>query len=295
MAVHLPFSDIQMIVVNTIFLVLSIGTVIARFYARHLQRKTISLDDHFIVASLVFTTAVICIGYATALDGGAGLHTKDASKEQIAMIFKLYVPASLLWVLATSFLKLSILCFYLSIFTTPKFRIAVYVVMGLTAAHFAVVVLRAFLLCRPVAFNWDKSITGTCGDRVKAYLATCVLNLLIDLSVVALPMPALWSLKMPLKKKLAVSGILGLGLVICGITAARVKFVLELDPKEFAYNSATQSIVAALELELGIVNGCLPILRPLVRKFFGQGSIPTKSNKQIYQIVKQMKLFPTIK
>lgn len=42
-------------------------------------------------------------------------------------------------------------------------------------------------------------------------------------------------------------------------------------------------IYGALEIELGIINACLPILRPLLRKFFGtnstMASIWTKKNE----------------
>lgn len=59
---------------------------------------------------------------------------------------------------------------------------------------------------------------------------------------------------------------------ICGLTAARIKSVLELDPLDFTYSVVPDLIFGALEIELGIVNACLPILRPLVRKVFGSDS-----------------------
>jgi hypothetical protein len=111
-------------------------------------------------------------------------------------------------------LKLSILFFYISIFTMPRIRMAVFVVIGLTAALIVAVTFESFLLCWPFAFTWDKTIEGgVCGSSRNAYLAIAIVNLLIDLAVVSLPMPVLWKLQMPIRKKVTISAIIGLGLV----------------------------------------------------------------------------------
>lgn len=49
----LPSGGIAIIVVNSVFLFLAIVAVVARFYARYIQRKSISTDDYLIVAGLV--------------------------------------------------------------------------------------------------------------------------------------------------------------------------------------------------------------------------------------------------
>lgn len=95
-----------------------------------------------------------------------------------------------------------------------KLRHAVWVVIGLNVALLVAVIFESFLLCRPFAFTWDKTIPGgVCGDSTTAYLAIAIVNLIIDLMVLVLPMPVLWSLQMPFRKKAAISGILGLGFV----------------------------------------------------------------------------------
>lgn len=49
----LPRGGSDELIVTSIFFLLSILAVIARFYSRFLQRKPISIDDYLIVASLV--------------------------------------------------------------------------------------------------------------------------------------------------------------------------------------------------------------------------------------------------
>ncbi len=102
----------------------------------------------------------------------------------------------------------------MSIFTFPRIRKAVYVVISLTIALIFAVILESFLLCRPFKFTWDKEIQGgVCGNAVYAYLAISIINLVIDFAVVLLPMPILWKLQMPVGKKVAISAMLGLGIV----------------------------------------------------------------------------------
>lgn len=91
-------------------------------------------------------------------------------------------------------------------------RKAVYTVIALSVTLLVVVLLESFLLCRPFEFTWNKEIDGVCGDSTKAYLSVAIVNLVIDMSIVALPMPVLWHLQMPIRRKLAVTLLLCLGL-----------------------------------------------------------------------------------
>lgn len=111
-------------------------------------------------------------------------------------------------------MKLSILLFYISVFTVPRIRTAVFIIIGLTVTMFVAVLLEVFLTCRPFEFTWDKTIPGgVCGNSTYGYLVIAIVNMVIDFSVTSLPMPVLWKLKMPARKKLAISAILGLGFV----------------------------------------------------------------------------------
>ncbi|KAI2628999.1 hypothetical protein GGS21DRAFT_526924 [Xylaria nigripes] len=271
----LPQGGVRVVVVNTVFLFLAILAVIARFWSRSIQKKHIWIDDYFIVASLIFTIATVGIGYGLVLNGGVGIHMAEASIEQQAISLKLFVPAPLLWAMSTSFLKLSILFFYISLFTIPRIRVAVYIVITLTSALIVAVILESFLLCRPFAYTWDKTIHGgVCGSSKLAYLSIAIVNLIIDLFVVTIPMPVVWQLQIAIQKKAIISAILAFGLVICGLTAARISSVLELDD-DFTYSVIPDLIFGALEIELGIVNACLPILRPLLNKLFGGNKPPS--------------------
>lgn len=64
-------------------------------------------------------------------------------------------------------------------------------------------ILMDFLMCRPFEFNWNPSLPGGhCGGQVLSYQATGAVNLLTDLVVLVLPMQYLYSLNLPLYKKI---------------------------------------------------------------------------------------------
>lgn len=74
------------------------------------------------------------------------------------------------------------------------------------------VILIAFLLCQPLAFNWDQTIpSGHCGDQNSAFLASGVMNLILDISVIALPLPKLWNLHMATHKKVGLMLMFSVG------------------------------------------------------------------------------------
>lgn len=54
---------------------------------------------------------------------------------------------------------------------------------------------------------------GQCGNQKSLDLYLGIFNLLMDVTIVVLPMPVLWGLQMAVNKKLVLSGMFGLGIV----------------------------------------------------------------------------------
>ena len=92
------------------------------------------------------------------------------------------------------------------------------------------VFMEAVVLCRPIAYTWDKSIDGTCGNATQAYEAVGIINLITDLAIIILPMPLLWQLQLPLAKKVALTAIFGIGIVYVSSPKAARRARLILSP-----------------------------------------------------------------
>lgn len=91
-------------------------------------------------------------------------------------------------------------------------------------------ILAGCLICRPFAYNWDKTIPGGyCGDQVTSFTITGIINLVTDVIVLVLPMRNLSKLQMATYKKVTLIAVFGLGAVyvhsppfILGIAGSRL-------------------------------------------------------------------------
>lgn len=69
----------------------------------------------------------------------------------------------------------------------------------------------SIFLCVPVSYFWTRREPGRCLDVQKLYMSQGILNVIGDLLVIVLPIPALRSLKTSRKEKIALMAIFALG------------------------------------------------------------------------------------
>ncbi|MCJ1438914.1 hypothetical protein MMC27_008304 [Xylographa pallens] len=142
--------------------------------------------------------------------------------------------------------------------------------MGLSVAYGFAVLLETLLICKPIAFNWDTTIEGgSCANETQAFEAVGILNLLTDIAIIILPMPWLWTLQLPITKKIGLTAIFGIGIVICAISVVRIVALATWDFSDFSYGLGKVAYWSTLEPALGVINCCLPVLQPVLSKLRG--------------------------
>ncbi|KAL8925885.1 MAG: hypothetical protein Q9172_002038 [Xanthocarpia lactea] len=137
--------------------------------------------------------------------------------------------------------------------------------MGFVAVFWLGFTLHGILICRPLAFRWDRTLHGHCGNSVVHEIAWSPVNLLADALVVILPLPVVWKLHLPTKKKVRISGMFGLGLTICVVNATRIGLTLTSDAKDWTYALIDVAICTGIEVWLGLIAACLPTLAPILK------------------------------
>jgi len=116
--------------------------------------------------------------------------------------------------MANTATKISILLMYKAIFALKRFRLLADTVVVIVIMLGLGNIIQCLAICRPFAFQWDKTISGgVCGNQKLGILLVAFLNLFTDLMIVIMPMPLVWKLKMPRSKRLALMGIFGLGIM----------------------------------------------------------------------------------
>ena len=68
--------------------------------------------------------------------------------------------------------------------------------------------------CSPVAYAWDKTITGgTCIDELAFSRYKTIPNILVDIFMLALPLPLVWKLQTSITQKLGLTAVFLTGIV----------------------------------------------------------------------------------
>ncbi|KAF1992982.1 hypothetical protein P154DRAFT_382808, partial [Amniculicola lignicola CBS 123094] len=247
-------------------LILPYPFVAFRLWARWIKKTRLCFNDYAIVLALVWYRYPV----PSTINGGFGQHVTVLSMEELDVYQKSTVVATILWPTANTLVKLSVLHFYQSIFRNKKLDYAVYILAALTFGYWLATIIAAFVICRPIAYNWNKlTIIGTCGDLLAYYLSTAIINLFIDVVIVALPLPVLWGLQMNFSRKLSLTFIFSMGALICVISIIRCHTINHLDFLDVTHGVVLDMICTTLEPTLGIINACLPLLQPVVSKVPG--------------------------
>lgn len=132
----------------------------------------------------------------------------------------MFFSGAFFWVTSTTLIKLSLLHFYRAVFlnraiSSARSTILQYVAFGLyilIVSFWTGRVLLSLLMCRPIQKQWDFSLPGHCGNFTAQEISISTINMVLDFSIVLLPMPFLWNLQLPRKKKLAVNVTFSLGI-----------------------------------------------------------------------------------
>jgi hypothetical protein len=130
-----------------------------------------------------------------------------------ADLHKIKTMTSAVYCLGVMLIKLSLLLFYLQLAVDDKFRMVVYTLIWIVASYSIASVIVVIFSCYPVSKSWDPTIRGgSCVNLPVFYIANMSLNSATDIAVLLLPAPLLWGLRMPLRDKIALSGVLMTGL-----------------------------------------------------------------------------------
>ena len=149
------------------------------------------------------------------------------------------------------------------VFPPKSFRVGSYIVLGLSCTYWVIAILFAFLNCHPFSYTWDKSQPGGhCADYQGGTLGFGIANLILDLTIIILPLPYLYTLKLKLMKRVSLIGIFALGFVITAISAVRIHAIVTATQTSFPYGAAHIGLWSFLETSLSIINCCLPTIQP---------------------------------
>lgn len=119
-----------------------------------------------------------------------------------------------LWGVVNTMVRMSAILLLKRLFGHNRlFRCITLSLLVISILYGIVVFLEIFLICRPMAVDWNASVDGTCGDQIVAYLVLEVFGLLLDFTIVVTPIKIIWSIQMNQKRKISVIFVLSIGVL----------------------------------------------------------------------------------
>ncbi|KAK7757122.1 ATP-dependent RNA helicase [Diatrype stigma] len=263
---------------------LATASVVLRFYSISIQRSGAKLHDILCLVSLI-----MLFGYSAALlvgtvDGGIGLHISDVSAVELPIGLKSFFASQFMWAISICSFRVAILLLYLEVFGRARwFRWATWASVAIVCLFYVGALSTTLRLCSPIAYNWDRTIEGTCGNEGEAELAAATINMVLDVVIVAPPLPIIWGLKMRTGRKVAVSVTFGLGMSISAINLARIFEVLNCSlMDDFTYCTLDSAILTVAEMALGIMVASVPRMGHIFRRDKSKGSSPGSSGQALH-------------
>ncbi|TGO32447.1 hypothetical protein BHYA_0316g00020 [Botrytis hyacinthi] len=267
----------QVIVIVAVFWTIATISVVLRLHARRMKRIAFMIEDWLVVGALIIFYGFGSGDIMLVVFGGSGWHVDQLNPAQLKAAQKVLLANQMLYGVGLGLIKCSITIMLIRIFAVPKFRLAGYFVLAMCISWTVMTILIAFLICRPLGYNWNLQPTaGHCGNTTSAYTAVGIVDIITDMMILLLPQPMIWRLRMPTANKIALAALMCFGLFTVAMSVARVVTILNTDFSDFTYNLYNY-IWPVIEFGVAIFVCCGPLLRPILTPIIGAlASISTR-------------------
>uniref|UniRef100_L2FME2 CFEM domain-containing protein n=1 Tax=Colletotrichum fructicola (strain Nara gc5) TaxID=1213859 RepID=L2FME2_COLFN len=252
-------------------LILPVSFFAVRMIARGLHLTTWGVEDTTIVLAFIFFLPFVPITFVM-LNYGLGQDIFKLHPYQITMFLKLLFVLQLFYILDLAVIKASIICLYLRVFSIRSFRTVLWCTQGFNFLLGFSYVLLSLVQCQPLNHywnGWDGRHPGKCADLNLIGLTHVGLNIGLDVWMLILPASQVYKLNLPLKKKLGVMAMFGVGVFLTIVSIIRIKSLLVFAT---SFNVTAETlwgiIWSYVELCVGISVACMPAVRQLAVKFF---------------------------
>ncbi|KAM5356485.1 hypothetical protein ACJ41O_003131 [Fusarium nematophilum] len=273
----------DMLIATVLIVSLATITVLARLYVRVFIIRNTGWDDWFMVFAMALSWAGQGIILAQ-VSHGAGRHVGDVDPEVYMVGMKLNFVSQPIYLIAICVVKLAVGCALMRIASTKLYRYLILGIMCFMAFYTIGCFFTIMFQCTDIRILWDPSVKATCWSQSTLQglsYTNSALNILTDLLfAIIIPAPMLWNLNVHFRTRLTLLGILGLGVFACAAAFVKLGYVTNYGKLgDWLWDSRNITIWTCVELNVGIIAGSLPCLRPIFRRFLGSTYGKSSSKK----------------
>ncbi|KAL1388729.1 hypothetical protein HDK64DRAFT_327781 [Phyllosticta capitalensis] len=180
-----------------------------------------------------------------------------------------------------SLVKISILLQYMHIFALSSVRIGCIIGLVWMGAFTLETTTISIFDCSPIRYFWDKSAKGgACVDFRTMWFCHAAINIVSDMYLIIVPMPAIVMLSIPLRQKIPLICAFSLGCFVTISSILRLSSINKVsESKDITYDNVDAAIWSCVELCLGIICASLPTFKAVLGRIFPSvfGSFTTGS------------------
>lgn len=262
------------IIIISIFFPLVLLIVGIRFYTRICLSKSFGVDDGLILATLVRkhhpillnlsnshkfpTTAFAIMALLSELYFGWNRHIWDVNLSTITDGLKLVLVTEILFCLATSLTKLSMLTLTYRLVANSS-SLLTKIIIGaiiLVSAQGTAFIFAVLFQCQSPSVYWTLSFVPQpqCISETELLLAAGIVNTITDLVAVLLPMPIVWRVKLPFQQQIILILLFAAGFFVTLVGAVRTYYMYKVTSTwDKTWEGFPVWLTSSLELFVGIV------------------------------------------
>ncbi|KAJ5138872.1 uncharacterized protein N7515_003720 [Penicillium bovifimosum] len=250
--------------------VLALIAFILRMIARlNVFGGVFGMDDWTMLLTMILLIPLSALSVVLA-DTGLGRDMWTIPFENITHVLYIYFWDELLYLSILPMTKISICCFYLRIFPDKKFRLATYITIGLNVGYLIAFVLISVFQCKPLPgawHRWDNPEAYKCNAINAQGWAAAVINMVLDITVMVLPLRQLYHLNLSVKRKSYVMCMFGLGIFVTLVSILRLNSLIHFaSTTNLTWDYVSIGYWSTIECDVGVICACLPAIRSLLRR-----------------------------
>ncbi|KAJ5993578.1 hypothetical protein N7451_009302 [Penicillium sp. IBT 35674x] len=264
------------VIVPAVGMSVTVVLIALRLYTRLVVNKLNMEKDDWATVFLGCCAVPVNVGSIVLGKAGLGKDMWTLEFTNITRVFYFFYIQELLYITCVAIVKICFLLFYLRIFPSDRMRLVIKISILVTIS-FGLTFLFGFTFqCSPVSYNWngwDGEHPGSCVETNALVVAAAAFNIVLDVWVIALPIPRVLTLQASLHTKLQVVFMFSVGFLITGVGIYRAVmlklFATSTNPTFFTTgDNAPGGYWSVIEIDVGIFCLCMPAMRSLLGRLF---------------------------
>jgi hypothetical protein len=228
-----------------------------RFGFKIFERLELELDDWTIFATIIVGTALTAVTTGGTIKHGLGKDVWTLKPKEITTMLLFFEIVAVLYFTTLTLLKLSIVFFYIKVFTTPGARRLLWGTAAFTLVWGSVYVIVAIFQCTPISYfwtHWDGLHKGSCLNINAITSSNAGSSIALDIWSLGIPLWHLRRLKLNWKKKVSVALMFGVGTFVTIVSILRLQALVHFArSKNLSWDFFDVSIWSTVELGVGVI------------------------------------------